>query len=311
MLLGCHVNRGQQTSEHAAEQTSEHAAESIVSHIQKARDAAFSCGVDLKAAQIFVGGPYARKIIMDAAESALLRRYIDDQKFTVYAHSAYVAPLFGGDPDAARYVREELATCAAAGIRGLVVHLPKAPINKVLKYITRTLCPASSRVCLFLETPAVTPPETYYETPEKLNELFDALLTLDPDRTLFGLCVDTAHIWTSGVDISSRGDAEEWLSRLALAGVPLMFHLNDSERACGTGPDSHAALLSGRIWQEYESHPRASGLAAFLEYAEQHRTVVILERKPKEALDADYRHLVQMVPSLNLTKNDTDGDHKP
>jgi len=289
------VNRGERTAEQTA----------VTIHIKKARDAAFSCGINLQAAQIFVGGPYSRKIIMDAAETAELRSYIADQNFTVYAHSAYVAPLFAGDPDAARYVREELATCAAAGIRGLVVHLPKAPIDKVLKYITRTLCLASTKVCLFLETPAVTPPETYYEAPEKLNELFDALLAVDPDRTLFGLCVDTAHIWTSGVDISSRGDAEDWLSRLALAGVPLMFHLNDSARACGTGPDAHAALLSGRIWQEYESHPNASGLAAFLEYAERHNSVVILERKPKEALDADYRHLAQLAPSLNLIKNDS------
>jgi ubiquinone/menaquinone biosynthesis C-methylase UbiE len=246
---------------------------------------------------------------MDKESAAQLRAYIAAENIVVVAHSAYVAPLFGGDPDAARYVREEIAVCAAAGISGLVVHLPKAPIEAVVKYIPRILCPESSRVRVFLETPAVTPPDTYYETPEKLIALFEALHKIDPDRTLFGLCVDTAHIWTSGVDISGWAATQEWLDRLAPLTeqrISLIFHLNDSRRECGTGPDSHAGLMAGQIWGEYAGHPEASGLAAVIAYACQHRSIVILERKPEAALEADYRLLASMAPSLAATEGPTE-----
>jgi ubiquinone/menaquinone biosynthesis C-methylase UbiE len=246
---------------------------------------------------------------MDKESATQLRAYIAAENIVVVAHSAYVAPLFGGDPDAARYVREEIAVCAAAGISGLVVHLPKAPIEAVVKYIPRILGPDSARVRVFLETPAVTPPDTYYETPEKLVALFDALHEIDPDRTLFGLCVDTAHIWTSGVDISSRAAAQEWLDRLApltALGISLIIHVNDSRRECGTGPDSHAGLMAGQIWGEYAGHPEASGLAAVIAYACQQRSIVILERKPEAALEADYRLLASMAPSLATTEGPTE-----
>jgi ubiquinone/menaquinone biosynthesis C-methylase UbiE len=246
---------------------------------------------------------------MDKESATQLRAYIAAENIVVVAHSAYVAPLFGGDPDAARYVREEIAVCAAAGISGLVVHLPKAPIEAVAKYIPRILGPDSARVRVFLETPAVTPPDTYYETPEKLVALFDALHEIDPDRTLFGLCVDTAHIWTSGVDISSRAAAQEWLDRLApltALGISLIIHVNDSRRECGTGPDSHAGLMAGQIWGEYAGHPEASGLAAVIAYACQQRSIVILERKPEAALEADYRLLASMAPSLATTEGPTE-----
>jgi len=290
MILGCHVSRY-----HAA------AKASIVAHIEVARQEALACQVDLRAFQIFVGGPNSRKINLKATESAELRQYLAKSDLKVYAHSVYVAPPFNGDPDAARFVREELEVCAAAGISGLVVHLPKAPIEVVMKYITRLLNPSAVGVRIFLETPAVTPRETYYETPEKLQKLFESLRELDPDHKLFGLCVDTAHLWTNGIDLSSRQDAKEWLRQLSALHLPseaLMFHVNDSERACGTGPDSHAGLLTGHIWKDYRHHPEASGLAAFIQYATRHHNVVILERKPKEALEADYHLLAKLGPSI-------------
>ena len=59
MLLGCHVSRY-----HAA------AKASIVAHIEVARQEALACQVDLRAFQIFVGGPNNRKINLKATEFA-------------------------------------------------------------------------------------------------------------------------------------------------------------------------------------------------------------------------------------------------
>ena len=342
MIFGCHVNR------YHAQKSARSAPPTLAAHIRAAAaEAADECGVALRCAQVFVGGPGRREITLTAAEAAELRELArggaaaggaaaagaPHAPIKLYAHSVYVAPPWGGDPDAARFIRDELAVCARAGICGLVVHLPKAPIATVVKYAPRLINPDARGVRIFFETPAVTPAETYYESPEKLGALLAALREVDPADELFGICVDTAHIWTSGVDIQRRDAAADWLARLAAQfgllsqtgllqqpGRPwrselsarVIFHANDSARPRGVGPDTHAGFAVGRIWGEYFDSEAAagaasaggaqsSGLAAFVEFAAEHQCAFILERKPKEALRSDYRIMASLEPSTLLS----------
>jgi endonuclease IV len=318
MEFGCHVNRDRAShaKTHAVSIAKTHAvsiakthAVSIADHIRAARAAAADeCGVDLRAAQIFVGGPYKREITLTEAEAHELQE-LANEHIALYAHSAYVAPPWGGDPDAARYIRDEIAVCARAGMRGLVVHLPKAPIATVVKYAARLInTDVGGRIRVYFEIPAVRPGEAHYETPEKIAALFRALHPLDPAGELFGLCVDTAHLWTSGVDISSYAAASAWLAQLKSVFArdisrcdishSVMFHLNDSLRPLGVGPDAHAGLTIGHIWADYADNPAASGIAAFLEFAGAHGCAVILERGPPEALPADFRLVARLDPSV-------------
>ena len=274
----------------------------IDEHIEAARqEADHEADFRMRAAAIFVGGPQERKITLLASEAASLKRYVDKTGIRVVAHSAYSAVPWRGDPDAARHIREELQVCQSAGIVGLVVHLPKLPIESVMKYIGRLYTPLAPDVRVFLETPAVTPRETYYETPEKLAELFKAIREkLDPRLDHFGLCIDSAHLWTCGIDLSSNESAEEWLAALEdkAATIPhdrVMIHLNDSGRPLGVGPDTHAGLASGQIWGDYKDRLDESGLAAFVNYAARHDTIVILERKPKSELKLDYLVLRKLM----------------
>lgn len=276
---------------------------SLTAHIEAARAAAeHEAGFAVTAAAVFVGGPHNRQIILGDDEARELRAYVARTGMRVVAHSAYSASSWArGDPDAARFIREEAAVCQAAGIVGLVVHLPKAPPATVMRYLGRLADPGAPDVRIYLETPAVVPGETHYETPEKLAALFREIrAVLDPDLARFGLCVDTAHLWTSGIDLRTYADANAWLARLEQVhdSIPhdrIILHLNDSLRAIGTGPDAHAGLALGRIWGRYLGRMGESGLAAFVDYAQRHGTVCILERKPKEALVNDYRILRELV----------------
>jgi endonuclease IV len=350
MIFGCHVNR------YHAQKSARGAPPTLAAHIRAAAaEAADECGVALRCAQVFVGGPGRREITLTAAEAAELRELASGgggaaagagaaaaagaaagaaaAPIKLYAHSVYVAPPWGGDPDAARFIRDELAVCARAGICGLVIHLPKAPIATVVKYAPRLINPDARGVRIFFETPAVTPAETYYESPEKLGALLAALREVDPADELFGVCVDTAHIWTSGIDIQRRDAAADWLARLAAQfeqlgrpgllqqpGRPwrselsarVIFHANDSARPRGVGPDTHAGFAVGRIWGEYfdseaaagaasAAGAQSSGLAAFVEFAAEHQCAFILERKPKEALRSDYRIMASLEPSTLLS----------
>jgi len=283
MLVGPHVNRYHAPGARPA----------LADHIEAARKEALAeAGVSIRAAAVFVGGPKNRTITLQPAERASLRDYAARTGIRLIAHSSYAASPWQGDKDAARYICEELDVCHEAGISGLVVHLPKLPVASVMQHIGGIRGPAGVRV--YLETPAVRPKESYYETPEKLAALFaEVRRELDPGLDRFGLCVDTAHLWTCGVDLQAYEAADAWLHRLeAVADVippaAVMLHLNDSLRPVGVGPDTHAGLAAGKIWEGYRDSLGASGLAAFADYARRHDTPAILERKPKELLKNDY-----------------------
>ena len=277
---------------------------SIVEHIRAARAAAAEADFDAQAFQVFIAGPRNRTVTLRGEEADELRAYLDRTKLVAVAHGTYADYPWSGAPYISKFIRLELELCARAGILGLVIHLGKPPVATVMKFLPRLLSPQSEAL-VFLEVPHVKPEDSHYETPEKLAKLFEAVRRLDPTLCKFGLCIDTAHLWSCGVDLQSFEDAEAWIRRLeAVADVippgRIMLHLNDSHSERGSGLDRHAPLLGGKIWAEYADRPQHSGLAAFVDYAVRHETLVILERKPAEALLGDYSALERLTDAVRL-----------
>lgn len=168
-------------------------------------------------------------------------------------------------------------------------------------------CPPKQCVRIYLETPCLklkdensknrTEGLVPYDSPEKLCSLMRQLKeTVDPHLMYFGLCVDTAHIWSSGQKIASYEEAKDWLDRFEKeaegviplgpgGGNVLMFHLNDEEHPRGSGADEHARLGMGRIWEgDADCLPR-SGLQAFVDFARKWDVPMVLERKGKRGKD--------------------------
>jgi endonuclease IV len=282
----------------------------MTAQIVAARNEADGEGFDMKAVALFVAGPRNRSMVLQDKEADQLAAYLKETGIKAIAHGTYQDVPWSGDPNAAAFVRKEVDMCHRAGISGLVVHLPNQPPEIVVKFLPRLYTTARD-VRIYLETPAVSPSKSHYESPAKLQKLFQAIRTkVDPSLTRTGLCIDTAHLWSCGVDISSRENAEKWLQGLEKAAdiIPpdrIMFHLNDSIYGCGAGRDEHATLLRGKMWGDYKESPEESGLAAFVDYAIKHSTPTILERKPASALLVDYRTLFTMSPALRLKDSAT------
>lgn len=282
----------------------------ISEQIAAARAQAAGAGIDMRAVQIFVAGPKNRTLTLKEDEGIALRKYLATTGIWAVAHGTYMDNPWRGDAHAAMFIRQEAAAAGAAGIEGLVVHLGAPGPDDVAEYAPRLLSEEGPGrdVRIYLETPHLLPKNSHYETPEKLRELFQRLRERFGGAAIdagFGLCVDTAHLWSCGVDLRTYRDAQEWfegLDEIADVMPPrgVMLHLNDSLNERGSGLDHHGPLLGGNIWGEYRDDPRRSGLAAVVDYALEHQTPVILERKPKEALVDDYQVIWELAPSARL-----------
>ena len=82
----------------------------------------------------------------------------------------------------------------------------------------------------------------------RLEEL--AFITTNFPQNVVGVCLDTAHAWAAGYDISSSGGLEEMLELFdKLIGLPRLrvVHVNDSKVACGSKIDRHQHIGQGRI----------------------------------------------------------------
>ncbi len=101
-----------------------------------------------------------------------------------------------------------------------------------------------------------------------------------PGHTL-GVCIDTAHGWAAGYDLSGPGGVEKTLADFdATVGLDHLhvIHVNDSKVERGSRVDRHAHIGEGRIGKE--------GFAALLSYGWPEDMPVILET-PENGTDWD------------------------
>jgi deoxyribonuclease-4 len=102
---------------------------------------------------------------------------------------------------------------------------------------------------------------------DELATLFDACGA----HERLGVCLDTCHLYVSGVDVTDRGVLDEQLAvldeRIGLDRLRAL-HINDSAAPLGSNLDRHANIGDGLLGEQlgvFLSHPRLQGLPAFLE----------------------------------------------
>ena len=73
------------------------------------------------------------------------------------------------------------------------------------------------------------------------------------DKNRIGVCFDTAHSFAAGYDFTTKKKYEELLNEFDdIIGLDnlLAFHLNDTEKDCGSRVDRHAHIGKGKIGKE-------------------------------------------------------------
>lgn len=187
--------------------------------------------------------------------------------------------LLRGELLGARYVVFHTGSHRGSGV--------EAGIARIADAIRRILPDTSPEVMLLLENDVGAGNSLGYSF-EQLRDILD-LLPQYYER--MGVCIDTAHLWGAGHDISTAESARQVIDNMdATFGINRLkvIHLNDTEMALGSHRDVHSRLGEGIIGEE--------GLRALLQDPRLAHAVVILEtpiktdEQDKEDWEQDKQH---------------------
>ncbi|MFW9824708.1 MAG: deoxyribonuclease IV, partial [Candidatus Thorarchaeota archaeon] len=82
---------------------------------------------------------------------------------------------------------------------------------------------------------------------------FEKIITKIQNKNRIGICFDTAHSFAAGYDFSTKKKYEEmWNEFEDVIGLKYLFgfHLNDTDKECGSRVDRHTHIGQGRIGKE-------------------------------------------------------------
>lgn len=85
---------------------------------------------------------------------------------------------------------------------------------------------------------------------EDLADIFDAAAATGLAIPRLGICLDTAHLWGAGYDVSDEDGVERLVSRLDELidrDNLVMIHLNDSRTVLGSHLDRHEHIAAGQL----------------------------------------------------------------
>ena len=195
--------------------------------------------------------------------------------------------LLRGELLGARYVVFHTGSHRGSGV--------EAGIARIADAIRRILPDTSPEVMLLLENDVGAGNSLGYSF-EQLRDILD-LLPQYYER--MGVCIDTAHLWGAGHDISTAESARQVIDNMdATFGINRLkvIHLNDTEMALASHRDVHSRLGEGIIGEE--------GLRALLQDPRLAHAVVILEtpiktdEQDREDWEQDKQHFEKAMALL-------------
>lgn len=200
--------------------------------------------------QIFLSGPMNTKVSVKDSDIAAASAMVAATGVRLYVHTPYLINLSAkveGDWNRELLIKN-VQIAAAAGCRGVVVHVGKAtkqPLPIALESMREALGAAighATEECpVLLETPAGQGTETL----TTLKDFVQFFQSFKGDRRLRA-CVDTCHVFACGHNpLKYLEDVEQ-----ASPGLTKLVHYNDSATPCGSCVDRHAYMGSGHIGQK-------------------------------------------------------------
>jgi deoxyribonuclease-4 len=197
----------------------------------------------------------------------------------VLCHALYLCNFAA--PDDAVYeksvaaLRNTMQVARAIGADGVVFHVGshlgsgfEAGLERVVPAMEQVLDLSSDETWLLMENSAGTG-GTIGRSIEELATLHERL----GRHPRLGVCLDSCHLYASGVDVTDPAALDAMLDELdSSIGLDRLraLHVNDSEAPLGSNRDRHANILEGLLDERLDvflGNPRLQGLPAVLEVA--------------------------------------------
>jgi endonuclease IV len=272
----------------------------------------------LNAAQIFSHGPRNHSRNLSAQDIKEIKALSND--FHVSVHSSYPSVAIwklthsnANSPASRRilsHIKDQLECCAQINATGLVIHISRVEVE-VIREAMEVVAPLTkkTRVPIWLEMISSRAHDTLtYETPRKLNALTKALEHLEPGS--WGICVDTAHVWGSGTNISEYAQMQAWFQELTGAARKKisMFHLNGSSSEIGSGKDKHeiAFCRADAIYHAHKNSPDDSGVKSIIDFCGPRDIPVILEIN--RGSEADTISCINKIAKMEESRDKKEND---
>ncbi len=241
--------------------------------------------------------PYPRGHAPDAEELAAFRAARQTLGLRrLLVHSRFVPSLASSDEPrrqrSVAHLARELVLCAGLGGDAYVLHAgayspdasPQDGVRLFADAVRRAALSAGFAGPLLLEN-VPGGGRRLGGTLEELARLRDAL---PPGGPITGFCLDTAHAWAAGYDLSSAEGSLRFVARahrLLGADAVRAFHLNDSRALLGSHREHHWHWGQGRLGLE--------GLKVLLQRSEFSEIPGILETPKEPGADAANLALVR------------------
>ena len=229
----------------------------------KAVERAHEIGAD--AIQIFSDNPTAwrRRIAPPKELPAFRSRLAAYGIEPVAIHAAYLVNLAGPEPTfwerSVEILAHELRTGQGFGARYVNVHIGshrgtgvEAGIDRLTDGVARALAEVEQTA----ETPMIVLENSsgggsgLGTTVEQLAALAEAIGARGIDDERVGFCLDVAHAWGAGYELSNPGVTDELLAgfdrEIGIRRL-VMVHLNDSKSELGSRTDRHEHVGAGQI----------------------------------------------------------------
>lgn len=227
--------------------------------------------------QIFAASPrsWARSPFSADQVKEFNQQIKEKDLYPVFIHTLYLVNLASDNPDIYRKSITALKSDMQSGdlikSAGVVVHLGShqgrgfdAVSDQVVKSI-KQLLESSSKVSLLIENSAGQKGKV-----GSLEEISYFLKQISSPR--LGVCLDTAHLFVAGFDLTKEKVTDQLISLLDKQGILSRLkclHLNDSKTALASGLDQHENIGQGKIGSQ--------GLAYFINHPQLRHLPVILE----------------------------------
>ena len=244
--------------------------------VKKALDNAIAMGAD--GVQLFVQSPRTWRFPDHHPDDlARFRERREESGLAAVVHALYLVNLAA--PDDAIYeksvttMRATVDAACAIDAEAVIFHVGShlgagfdVGLGRAVPALAQVLDRCSERTWLLMENSAGAG-GTIGRSLDELAAIFDAL---DGHERL-GICLDSCHLFVSGVDVTDRAALDALLedvdARIGLDRLRVL-HANDSKAPLGSNRDRHENIGDGLIGEglgAFLTHPKLQRLPAFLE----------------------------------------------